>query len=313
LPQLCFAKQGELELIEPESFLFLNGDWSPLDFPIELPGFSIKQSDTTFEVDVEGKKVSYQVAEEKEVYNLDLVQMDVTENDLVRWLDRQLRSPHLNQAIMHQFLVKMVSHMIGEKGYTLTALVRSKFLLIRALRQRLMLLQSQAADQGFQQSIFADDAPLETSFEYGFEFKPGLYPARSPYYSGAYKFRKHYYPVIEDLKVDGEEFLCAQAIDANSKVKYWVRNLVDRHQASFRLPLGNAWFYPDFVAELEDGRLFVIEYKGAVYRTNDDSKVKNAVGLRWAKESDGRCLFLMVVELDDKGRNVYQQIDTAIG
>lgn len=312
LPQLCFARQGELELVEPESFLFLNGEWSPLEFPIELPGFSLKQSDTTFEVDIEGKKVSYHIAEEKEVYNLDLVKMDVTENDLVRWLDRQLRSPYLNQTTMHQFLIKMISHLLGEKGYTLTALVRSKFLLVRALRQRISLLQTQAANQGFQQSIFTDDTPLETSFDYSFEFKPGLYPARSPFYSGGYKFRKHYYPVIEDLKVDGEEFLCAQAIDANSQVKHWVRNLVDRQQASFRLPLGNAWFYPDFVAELEDGRLFVIEYKGAVYRTNDDSKVKNAVGQRWASESSGNCLFLMAVELDDEGRNVYQQIEAVL-
>ncbi len=313
LPQLCFFRQGELELVEPESFLFLNGDWSPLDFPVELSGFSLKQSDTTFEVDIEGRKVSYHIAKEKEVYNLNLVEMDVTENDLVRWLDRQLRSPYLNQSIMHQFLIKTVSHLTGDKGYTLTALVRSKFLLVRALRQRIALLQTKAAEQGFQQSIFADDAPLETSLDYGFEFKSSFYPARAPFYSGRYKFRKHYFPIIEDIKVDGEEFLCAQAIDSNTKIKHWVRNLVNRQHASFSLPLGKGWFYPDFVAELEDGRLFVIEYKGAVYVTNDDSKEKNAVGQRWAKESGGRCLFLMAVESDDNGRNVYQQIEAVIG
>ncbi len=313
LPQLCFAQQDELELIEPESFLFLKGDWSPLDFPIELPNFSIKQTDTTFEVDVDGKKVSYHIADEKEVYNLDLVEMEVTENDLIRWLDRQLRSPLLNQGIMQQFIIKTVAHLRGDKGYTLTALVRSKFLLVKSLRERLNLLQSKAAEQGFQFAIFDDGAPLETSFEYGYQFKPGLYPARAPFYNGRYKFGKHYYPVIEDLKVDGEEFLCAQAIDANSRVKHWVRNLVKRQEASFKLPLGTTWFYPDFVAELDDGRLFVIEYKGEAYKTNDDSRIKNAVGEQWAKESHGRCLFLMAVDSDEKGRNVYQQIDAAIG
>ena len=313
MPQLCFSQQGELELVEPESFLFLNGDWSPLDFPIELSGFSIKQTDTTFEVDIEGKKVSYHIAEEKEIYNLDLVEMDVTENDLVRWLDRQLRNPLLNQSNMHQFLIKTISHLIGDKGFTLTSLVRSKFLLVKAIRQRLAQLQSKAAESGFQQSMFSENTPMESSFQYRFEFKPGLYPARPPFYSGRYKFRKHYYPIIEDLKVDGEEFLCAQAIDANAKIRHWVRNLVDRQQASFRLPLGNGWFYPDFVVELNDGRLIVIEYKGGVYKTNDDSKVKNAVGERWAKESAGTCLFLMAVESDAKGRNVYQQIDNIIG
>ena len=161
--------------------------------------------------------------------------------------------------------------------------------------------------------MFTDVSPLESSFRYSFEFKPGLYPARAPFYSGRYKFNKHYYPIIEDLKVDGEEFLCAQAIDANTKVQHWVRNLVDRRQASFRLPLAKGWFYPDFVAELEDSRLFVIEYKGEPYKTNDDSREKNAVGRLWAEKSGGKCLFLMAEESDSKGQNVYQQLETVIG
>lgn len=313
LPRLCAGQQGELALVEPETFLFLNGDWSPLDFTIELPNFSLKQSDTTFEVDIEGHKVTFHVAEEKEVYNLDLVETEITENDLVRWLDRQLRNATLNQSILNRFLMSTISHLIRDKGYTLTALIRSKFLLVRALRQRLVLLQSKAAANGFQQTMFDNVVPLESSFRYSFEFKPGLYPARSPFYSGRYKFKKHYYHNIEDLKVEGEEFLCAQAIDASPKVKHWVRNLVDRQQASFRLPLAKGWFYPDFVAELEDGRLFVIEYKGEPYKTNDDSREKKTVGNIWAEKSSGKCLFLMAEESDQKGRNVYQQLDTVIG
>lgn len=313
LPRLCAGQQSELELLEPETFLFLNGDWSPLEFAVELPNFSLKQSDTTFEVDIEGQTVTYHVAEEKEVYNLDLVETEITENDLVRWLDRQLRNATLNQSILNRFLISTISHLIRDKGYTLTALIRSKFLLVRALRQRLVLLQSKAASNGFQQTMFDNVVPLESSFRYSFEFKPGLYPARSPFYSGRYKFKKHYYPTIEDLKVEGEEFLCAQAIDASPKVKHWVRNLVDRQQASFRLPLANGWFYPDFVAELEDGRLFVIEYKGEPYKTNDDSREKKAVGNIWAEKSGGKCLFLMAEESDQKGRNAYQQLDAVIG
>lgn len=312
LPRLCTGEQGELELLEPETFLFLNGDWSPLDFVVELPNFSLRQNDTTFEVDIEGQKITYHVADEKEIYNLDLVDTDITENDLVRWLDRQLRSPYLNQAILNRFLTAAISHLIRDKGYTLTALLRSKFLLVRALRQRLAFLQSKAAANGFQQVLFNEAISLESSLRFCLEFKPGLYPARSPFYSGRYKFKKHYYPIIEDLKVDGEEFLCAQAIDAHTNIKHWVRNLVDRQQASFRLPLANGWFYPDFVAELEDGRLVVIEYKGEAYKTNDNSREKNAVGKIWAEKSGGKCLFLMVVESDDKGRNVYQQLHSAI-
>jgi len=43
----------------------------------------------------------------------------------------------------------------------------------------------------------------------------------------------------------------------------WIRN-VARHTRSFWLPTTTDKFYPDFVAQLADGRLLVVEYKGAL-------------------------------------------------
>ena len=147
-----------------------------------------------------------------------------------------------------------------------------------------------------------------TTYDYSYSFKADKYPARPPYYIGAYKFSKHYYPQIEDMKASGEEFECARVIDLMPQVKHWVRNLVRREAASFSLPLANANFYPDFVVELLDGRLLVIEYKGEPYKTNDDSAEKSAVGNLWASKSDGNCLFLFAVEKDANGLGVQQQI-----
>ena len=114
------------------------------------------------------------------------------------------------------------------------------------------------------------------------------------------------------MKEDGEEFQCAQIIDMHSKVKHWVKNLPQREIAAFRLPLAKGWFYPDFVAELADGRLLVVEYKGKQLATNDDSREKNIVGELWAKKSNGQCLFLMVELKNTKGQNVAHQIDAVI-
>ncbi len=86
---------------------------------------------------------------------------------------------------------------------------------------------------------------------------------------------------------------------------------MDRPHASFRLPLSGGWFYPDFVAELNDGRLLVVEYKGEVYKSNDDSREKNAVGRLWAETSGGRCLFLMAVKTEE-GRGVAVQVNDCI-
>ena len=74
------------------------------------------------------------------------------------------------------------------------------------------------------------------------------------------------------MKAKGEEFECARAIDTLDEVKYWIRNLVRRDKGLFWLPLAHGKFYPDFIVELNDGRMLVVEYKGDAYATNDDSK-----------------------------------------
>ncbi len=89
-----------------------------------------------------------------------------------------------------------------------------------------------------------------------------------------------------------------------------MRNLVHDTWA-FRLPLSNGkFFYPDFVAMLKDGRIFVIEYKGEHLVEHSDEK-KN-IGELWEEKSDHQALFLMAVKRDEKGRSVYKQIEDKI-
>jgi type III restriction enzyme len=126
-------------------------------------------------------------------------------------------------------------------------------------------------------------------------------------YVGRFRFKKHYYASINDLKPSGEEFDCATVIDGLDDVKHWVRNAPHPFNA-YRLPTSTDFFYPDFVAELTDGRQLVVEYKGEAYKTNDDSKEKTNVGLKAEEASDGNLLFLMTVLKDDQGRDVRAQI-----
>ena len=78
------------------------------------------------------------------------------------------------------------------------------------------------------------------------------------------------------------------------------------------MPLERGKFYPDFVARLIDGRLLVVEYKGAHLATGEDSAAKRAIGALWERQSEGKCLFIMVErELD--GRDMRQQLTDKIG
>lgn len=225
-----------------------------------------------------------------------------------------MRKPFLPQPQVLAYLTKMLSYLMSDIGLSLTALVRARFQLADAIKGEIERLRKQAMEKGFQGRLFEMSVPtLEEVAQYSFSFDAGRYPARNMY-QGSYEFNKHFYPVIHDLREKtpagntAEEFRCAMAIDAHPKVKHWVRNIERQESCSFWLPTASDYFYPDFVAELEDGRILVVEYKGEPYKTNDDSKEKQQVGHQWEKSSNGLCLFLFAVERDDLGRDVFKQL-----
>lgn len=311
LPRLCVMSQGELELAEKEVFLD-TAEWSLLDYPAKLD-YQPTEETTSFLVDVEGKKVKYNLVDDTQTLNLNLANSEVTQDELIGWLDMECRQNDVTQREMIGFLSKVINNLLQVPSMTLTTLIRNKYPLANAINQLVATYRAKAASQGYQQTLFSSDAKVLTSYDFQYEFKANNYPARPPYYSGSYEFSKHYYPQIEDMKASGEEFDCAQTLDLLPQVKHWVRNLVRREEASFSLPLAHTNFYPDFIAELHDGRILVVEYKGEPYKTNDDSAEKRMVGELWAKHSGGKCLFLMAVKKDEFGQDVRQQLLRVIG
>ncbi len=314
LPLVCLVDQGELELVEAQVLLHAHG-WSLLDYPAELPNFRMQETSLSFAIDMDGKVISYKVADEQEVVAFNQGFTEVTEQDLARWLDRELRQPDVLQSQLIQFLAKLTNHLLQQPNVTLTALVRNKFPLSQAIGDVIRRYRKKAQEAGYQESLFGSDNTACLSDQFVFAFSPQHYPARPPYYSGRYKFQKHYFPInlIEDLKANGEEYECAKAIDGLPEVKYWIRNLVKRDHSSFWLPLAHYKFYPDFVCELRDGRMLVVEYKGQAYASNDDSAEKRAIGNKWADLSEDKCLFIMAIEQDSQDRDVRQQLLKVIG
>jgi type III restriction enzyme len=313
IPQLCLWQDGEWQPVEKENLSELGG-LNLSDCPVQLAGFAVHETARTFEIDLYGKRIRYEAADSGQL-SLNEIPTEATEQDLVRWLDRETRQPDISQADLLKYLGRMVRHLLSERGFSLTALVRAKFQLAEAIRKEIDRLRQSAISAGFQKALPGMEAArLGESFRYAFEFRPNHYMARPPYYSGRFKFNKHYYPQIHDLRERradssySEEFRCAQAIELHPKVKQWVRNVERESRFSFWLPTATDYFYPDFVCELVDGRLLAIEYKGEPYKTNDDSREKMQVGHQWEKSSGGRCLFLMAVAEDGQGRDVARQI-----
>jgi len=220
-----------------------------------------------------------------------------TSTDLAAWLDRNI--PHID--IPHQystaFIAQAIERLIADRNFNLAQLVKDKFRLKKAIAAKIHHYRLQARQESFQQFLLPDHAnPVVVTPEVCFTYDPD--PMNYPYppnslYAGSHLFQKHYYPVVGDLKNQGEEYRCALLLDTLSAMDVWVRNLEGRPLHSFWLQTSTDRFYPDFVCRLKDERYLVVEYKGGDRWSNDDSKEKRAIGQVWEERSAGKCLFIM--------------------
>ncbi len=313
IPQLCLWVDGELELAEQEFFLDARG-WDLLYYPARLSDveFTIKEETVSYSIDIQGQRLVEKFLGSQLALDLNDAPTGWTALELSRWLDAQLRQPDIKQEVLLEFCRRAVNHLLKDRQLSLATLVRARYPLEKVLRQKIKIYREQAYRDGYQQMLFGPTAAVETSYDYSFSFDPGNYPAHW-HYDGSYQFSpKHYYPLVGELDSKGEEFECAQAIDRNSYVKYWVRNLATQPKFSFKLPTATGYFYPDFVVKLKDDRVLVVEYKGAHLVGGPDAEEKQNIGELWEAKSQGRGLFLMAVKQDEWGQDVYQQLEHKI-
>ena len=216
-------------------------------------------------------------------------------SDLVFWLDHNIPHPDLSQEEAGIFINQVVQELEKKRGLSLDLLVRDRYTLKNAVGVLMEKYRSEAHNQSYQAFLLPDcETPLVVNPEVCFSYDSRQYPYNT-LYRGKFKFQKHYYPEVGDLKGEGEEFQCAQYLDQLEEVEFWVRNLERRPGHSFWLQTATDKFYPDFVCKLKDGRILVVEYKGEHLADTSDSKEKLALGELWEKRSEGKCLFLMPI------------------
>lgn len=309
VPRLCVVEQGELELVD-RGMVTAGFHWDLLANAPDLSGFRFNDDSMTFEVDLNGREVSYhQIRDDVATYLPGFAQ-DRTEVDLIGWLDEEIRDPSVKQPMLREWIRRAVRTLRDERGFSLAQLLKGQFILRRKLTEQLLLAKERAYRQGFQQALFGNAADIvaDEGPGYGYAYPADMtrYPAHW-YYRGSYRFAKHYYPVPGDLKSTGEEFECARQIDLLDEVAFWVRNLV--HETQFWMPTSRQRTYPDFVARLHDSRLLVVEYKGGDRITADQEEEKRLVGELWARRSNGRGVYLMASQANG---NVREQLLAAI-
>ena len=298
VPWLAVRENGQLEIFQDQ---FLDSNWklsslnatlSEVEFPRTLP-----TSEAVLDVNDQGQ-IGYRFVQELH-HQLELLHVrgPQTPSELAAWLDRGIPHPDVTHSDAGLFLLNMVNDLTGPRGIPLEELVESRYRLREAAAAKIASHRRSENDRRFQEFLFSTSSSLEVDPGLCFEFPPEQYAANS-LYEGPVRFNKHYYKTPGHM--NPEEAKCALLIDSLEQVKFWVRNL-ERSPYSFWLPTSTDSFYPDFVAKLNDGRVFVVEYKGEMLATTEDTKEKTDVGTVWESLSKGRCLFRLVRKHDMEG------------
>jgi type III restriction enzyme len=296
IPQLAVRVQGALELFEETHFLDTPWRLAEQDAVLTEAEFPLKvQGAQAGEVDV-GAKGKIEISFRDAVANqLTLLEGEPgwTTASLATWLDARIPHPDLTQSDVRLFIYNALTALMERTGATVDQLAREKYRLRKALETKIAAHRGTQRGRAYQQALFEGGVAVEVVPEVALVMGDPTRYAPNWLYEGAYRFRKHLFPLVGELPDGGEEHDCAVFLDEHEMVTRWVRNISGRAASSFWLQTSTDRFYPDFVGELSDGRVFAVEYKGADRWSNDDSREKRAVGELWAAASGGRCVFIM--------------------
>jgi type III restriction enzyme len=313
VPRLLLPVQGELLLYEPELVAEL-ANLSLAGCDATLPGFGIKADAPGYLIDVDGDRVRISQEADSQQLDLNVVPSGVRREDVILSLDQRLNRSDILQADMIAWLGRAIDE-LQRQGIELTAVVRHMNTVADALNAKLKSLIAAARQSAFQLTLTEVDPARKPTTDPAREFRfPDIYPARTRY-NGRYQFKKHWNGPPGDLDddIEAEETACAIALDQMSDVKHWIRNLERHPEASFWLPTSTDRFYPDFVAELVDGRILIVEYKGAHLLGGTDTTEKFDIASVWALATAGRGGFVLITDAAHAaGRTPSEQLRAAI-
>ncbi len=295
VPVLAYKQN---ELFEPFSEDHITDmGWSPKDADASFGETEFTTdggSAKTGEVDVTeaGRVEARFLPELGRQLNLLSVEAAWPEAKLVRWLDIGFPHRDLGPDETGPFITKIVMHLLRERKMSPEALTAHRYRLLRAIEKKVNVLREVAHKKIFGEFLSPELAKnFNVTSKCQFTFQPDAYPCGLKYQGRP--FKKHYHSVVGEM--NDEEIKCATLLDELPEVKWWVRNLggPGHQDTSFWLQTSADRFYPDFVAQLNDGRILVVEYKSVRDFSNEDSQEKRIIGELWEARSDGKCLFVM--------------------
>lgn len=307
VPLLALSVQGELQLFDDPEVLEYPWNLTTVDAKVLHDDISILNSAYasndfgTLDIDeTKGKvKVTFLPKLQRDL-GLVYKPENWDEVKLATWFCKNILEESLTHEAKRNFVLAWLNDLLNKDDFDLARTNTQKYIIRQLIEKRINILRKEAVNDAYQNFLFGNDElhqiTVSNEQEYQFNFHPNVYaPSRDDNGEyGYYAFNKHYYGRIGAFD-SGEEFACAcwldqQAVKGN--IEFWVRNLVRKEGCSFYLQKGNGRFYPDFICKLPNGKILVVEYKGA--DKWEAAKDDRQIGELWANLSEGQCKFIMI-------------------
>ncbi len=219
VPALAIRVDGQLEMFDETHLLSFpwylaesDAALSEAEFSSEAPAGAAVELD----VDESGAIAVRFVEQLHEQLSLLVGESGWSVPRLVNWLDRQIPHRDITQVQSSLFIHYAVTGLMESRGLTLPQLGREKFRLCQAVEAKIEQHRRSAATRAYQALLFGPDAAAievhPEAPEVCFSYDEDSY-CPNWYYEGGYRFQKHYFQQVGELRSEGEEFECAQLLD----------------------------------------------------------------------------------------------------
>tara|TARA_R110002124_G_scaffold287273_1_gene472177 strand:+ start:2029 stop:4710 length:2682 start_codon:yes stop_codon:yes gene_type:complete len=316
VPMLLVKMEDEVFSAETDQIME-RIDWSLHKHAARLTEeeLSFNRQENVVEIDLRGDKLIYtQTAQQQPILSGLHAPADVDlEATLVQWMERECRASDIPPDELRAWIAAVVADLLTRRDIHIRTLIEWQHTIAARLRWKLDEIRIAERTTARQIALFGDEAAPTFDPRRVIRFDASVYATVPTTPTGAVRLDKHLLgpdrvPLL-DSNVGGEEFTCAVELNGLEEVDVWVRN-VARHRDSFWLPRLKDRFYPDFVARLQNGRVFIVEYKGQHLVTAEEAREKDILGRLWAKTTGN--LFLMVQKISH-GKTMGEQMRAAIG
>jgi type III restriction enzyme len=298
VPRLLVEMEGEVLEADTDA-IYERVEWSLLKHAAELTEdeLTFRRDEEVVVIDVEGEKLVYSRSTQETPQLTGLATPDDAdiEVSLVQWLTRECRDRWIPDAEMQPWIAGLIGKLLEREGVTVRTLIEWQHQIAARIRWKVAEIHKLERSNAHQIMLFDGLAKLTYDAAAVVRFDDQVYRTVPTQPIGAMRFQRHLLgadraPLL-DGDLSGDEFQCAWSLDSLAEVDVWVRN-VAKHPDSFWLPRVGGRFYPDFVARLNDGRVFVVEYKGDHLVGAPEAREKDRIGKLWANTTGN--VFLMV-------------------